>query len=436
MSEALPQGWAETIFGDITINHDGKRVPVKASDRAARRGQYRYFGAQGVIDYIDDYLFDGTYLLIAEDGANLVSRIQPIAQIAKGRFWVNNHAHIVESVGGVSLKFLEYFLNGNPLAGAIRGTAQPKLNQAHLNRIRVPIPPTAEQDRIVAAIEEQFSRLDAGVAALERARQNLKRMRAAALSGLLQAEDGTPYPEVLLGDVLTSGRYGTSTKCSVSGQGLPVLRIPNVQSGKIDLSDLKYAIDVSVDLERTRVTEGDILIIRTNGSRSLIGRAAAVSNIPFPIAFASYLIQLRVDISSVIPQYLVAALAAPRMRSRLEQLAATTAGQYNISLDKLRSLRIPLPSLSRQRQALSTAEGLLSMADHIDSEVEITLMRSNQLCSAILARAFVGGLVPQDPTDEPAAILLEQIAAESALSNGRRPKRSGKARVEREKVSA
>src|SRR2546430_9209760 len=104
MKETLPSGWTETSFGTITLNHDGKRVPVKAVDRAARRGAFRYFGAQGVIDYVDDYIFDGTYLLIAEDGANLVSRVQPIAQMAEGKFWVNNHAHVVESVNGISLK--------------------------------------------------------------------------------------------------------------------------------------------------------------------------------------------------------------------------------------------------------------------------------------------------------------------------------------------
>ena len=305
-----------------------------------------------------------------------------------------------------------------------------------MRNLPVPIPPCVEQERIVAAIEEQFSRLDAGVAALERVRQNLKRMRADALSGLLRAEDGTEVPHVALGDVLIRGRYGTSTKCSVSGMGLPVLRIPNVQLGKIDLSDLKYAIDLSVDLERSRVAEGDILIIRTNGSRSLIGKAAVVGKIPYPMAFASYLIQLKMNPAAVNPEYIVSALAAPRMRARIEELAATSAGQYNISLDKLRSLRIPLPSLTQQSRTLSTAGGLLSIADHIDEEAKRALMRANQLRSAILARAFAGGLVPQDSADEPASMLLERIAAERASPNDRMPRRTRKPRVLREEVTA
>jgi len=293
-----------------------------------------------------------------------------------------------------------------------------------------------EQRRIVGAIDEQFSRLDAGVAALERVRQNLKRMRAAALSSLLRAEDGTDFRQVELGDVLIHGRYGTSTKCSVVGKGLPVLRIPNVQSGRIDLSDLKYAIDLSVDLERSRVAEDDILIIRTNGSRSLIGRAAVVPKVPYPVAFASYLIRLRVDPTAVNPAYMVAALAAPSMRAQLEKLAATSAGQYNISLDKLRSIRIPLPSLSQQRLALSTTEGFLSIADHMDKDVEQSLIRANQVRFAILTQAFAGALMDQDPTDEPASVLLKRMSAKEISTNGHRARRGRKPRVLAEEVTA
>jgi type I restriction enzyme S subunit len=336
---------------------------------------------------------------------------------------------------GFLLYLLEHYARTRAFERYTSGSTIAHLPQEDLRNLPIPIPPVAEQDRIVAAIEEQLSRLDSGVAALKRICQNLKRMRSAALSGLLRAEDGTDFPQVALGDVLAHGRYGTSTKCSVDGKGLPVLRIPNVQSGRLALSNLKYAIDLSVDLGASRVAEGDILIIRTNGSRSLIGRVAVVPQIPYPVAFASYLIQLRMDPVTVNPAYVVAALAAPRMRAQIEELAATTAGQYNISLDKLRSLRIPLPSLPQQAQALSTAENLLSIANHIDEEVALSLKRANQLRSSILASAFSGRLVPQDSTDEPSSGLLERIAAERASSNGKSPAHTRKP-VMREEVTA
>ncbi|MEW4527902.1 restriction endonuclease subunit S [Maioricimonas sp. JC845] len=184
----LPTSWCWSSIGELTLNHDGRRVPLKAADRSKRSGEYPYYGASGIIDDIDDYLFDGEFLLIAEDGANLVSRSTPIAFRASGRFWVNNHAHVIETREDIPLQYLEYYLNGISLQFYITGTAQPKLNQVNLNRISVPVAPHEEQRRIVAKIEELFSDLDAGVAALERAKANLKRYRAAVLEAAVEGK--------------------------------------------------------------------------------------------------------------------------------------------------------------------------------------------------------------------------------------------------------
>jgi type I restriction enzyme S subunit len=90
-----PKGWPSKPFGELVKNQDGRRKPVKASDRAERKGQYPYYGASGVIDFVDEYIFDETALLIAEDGANLLARSTPVAFMAQGKYWVNNHAHVV-----------------------------------------------------------------------------------------------------------------------------------------------------------------------------------------------------------------------------------------------------------------------------------------------------------------------------------------------------
>jgi type I restriction enzyme, S subunit len=226
-----------------------------------------------------------------------------------------------------------------------------------------------------------------------------------------------------LGDLLETGRYGTSTKCGYNGEGLPVLRIPNIQSGKIDLRDLKQAINPSINLEGSIIEEGDVLIIRTNGSRSLIGRAAVVPIQNEPLSFASYLIQLKLNRALLYPQYLVAALAAPHVRRQVEFLAATTAGQYNISLSKLRSLKISLPPLEDQVALLTAADGRLSAIAAMESDLVRICIRHECLRSSILAAAFVGRLVSQDPADEPASRLLERIAAERASSNSQQPVR-------------
>ena len=139
-------------FGDITINFDKKRIPLSSMERNNRQGGYRYYGAQGVIDYIDDYIFDGEYLLIAEDGENLKSKKQNIAQIVEGQFWVNNHAHILQTNEHCDLKYLCYLIKSMDLSGYITGSAQPKLSQANLNALELKIPERSIQDKIVSMI--------------------------------------------------------------------------------------------------------------------------------------------------------------------------------------------------------------------------------------------------------------------------------------------
>ena len=139
-------------FDEVTINFDRKRIPLSAKQRSERQGNYRYYGAQGIIDYVDDYIFDGTYLLIAEDGENLKSQKQNIAQIAKGKFWVNNHAHIVQTNERCNLQYLNYLINSMDLSGYITGSAQPKLSQANLNAGTLQLPSIDEQKKIVAIL--------------------------------------------------------------------------------------------------------------------------------------------------------------------------------------------------------------------------------------------------------------------------------------------
>lgn len=101
----------EYRFDEVTDNFDKKRIPLSSAQRKKRQGKYRYYGAQGVIDHIDDFIFDGTYLLIAEDGENLKSKKQNIAQVVDGQFWVNNHAHIVQGNELCDTRYLCYLLN-------------------------------------------------------------------------------------------------------------------------------------------------------------------------------------------------------------------------------------------------------------------------------------------------------------------------------------
>ena len=142
----------EYRFDEITVNFDKKRVPLSGAQREKRQGKYRYYGAQGVIDHIDEFIFDGTYLLIAEDGENLKSKKQNIAQVVDGQFWVNNHAHIVQGNALCDTRYLCYLLNSIDLSGYVTGSAQPKLSQANLNAVTLSLPSIDMQKKIVECL--------------------------------------------------------------------------------------------------------------------------------------------------------------------------------------------------------------------------------------------------------------------------------------------
>jgi type I restriction enzyme S subunit len=138
--------WCTAVLGDLTVNYDGKRKPVKESDR--RPGPYPYYGASGIVDYVEGYLFDGDYLLIAEDGENLRTRQTPVAFMARGKSWVNNHAHIVTGNDKADTRFLMYAIEGTDISGYLTGAVMPKLTQGNLNKIELDCPPLPEQRAI------------------------------------------------------------------------------------------------------------------------------------------------------------------------------------------------------------------------------------------------------------------------------------------------
>tara|TARA_R100001377_G_scaffold25281_1_gene13694 strand:- start:1394 stop:3124 length:1731 start_codon:yes stop_codon:yes gene_type:complete len=158
--ENMPLGWAHTSIGTIMISRDSERIPVSSEERSTRGKLYDYYGASGAIDKIDSYLFDKPLLLIGEDGANLINRSTPIAFIARGKYWVNNHAHVLDGINEVFLRYIEIHINAIDLKPYVTGTAQPKMNQAKMNSIPIFLPPLAEQPRIVAKVDELMALCD------------------------------------------------------------------------------------------------------------------------------------------------------------------------------------------------------------------------------------------------------------------------------------
>ncbi|MGF7140038.1 restriction endonuclease subunit S [Roseimarinus sediminis] len=154
----LPESWIWCRFSEIVINRDGERKPITKSVRA--HGEYDYYGASGVIDKVQDYIFDKDLLLIGEDGANLINRSTPIAFFARGKYWVNNHAHVLDASHFTILEYLEKYINGINLEDYITGMAQPKMPQKRMNIIPVPLPPLEEQKAIVSVVNQLFAEVE------------------------------------------------------------------------------------------------------------------------------------------------------------------------------------------------------------------------------------------------------------------------------------
>ena len=182
---ASPPGWVWGAFGDITYSRDSERIPVSREERSRRVKLYDYYGASGVIDKIDNFLFDKPLLLIGEDGANLVNRSTPIAFIARGQYWVNNHAHVLDGISEEFLRYIELSINATDLKPYVTGTAQPKMNQAKMNSIPIALPPLAEQHRIVAKVDVLMAICDQLEAQITVTEQDSRRFLESVLADAL-----------------------------------------------------------------------------------------------------------------------------------------------------------------------------------------------------------------------------------------------------------
>lgn len=239
----------EYKLDEVTINFDKKRVPLSGAQREKRQGKYRYYGAQGIIDYIDDFIFDGTYLLIAEDGENLKSKKQNIAQVVEGQFWVNNHAHVVQGNGLCDTRYLCYLLNSMDLSGYVTGSAQPKLSQANLNAVTLYLPSIIEQMKIT----KYLYMFDKKIAANQQINDNL----AALLQCVYQQQFGNTLESASTGQLAEICDYSRD-KVAVS-----TLTPSTYYSTENMLAEKAGAVEASslpTVAQTTKCAVGDVLI--------------------------------------------------------------------------------------------------------------------------------------------------------------------------------
>jgi type I restriction enzyme, S subunit len=251
-------------------------------------------------------------------------------------------------------------------------------------------------------------------------------LTAEELAELPELPEGWVYARV--GALIDDPTYGTSKKCDYEVEGVGVLRIPNVISGKVDASDLKFAQFTPDEIATYKLNVGDILIIRSNGSISIVGRCALVSDADIDYLYAGYLIRLRPHLRLVEPGFLLNTFSLHSIRRQIEQKAKSTSGVNNINTGEIQSLVVALCDIEEQKQIQMELESRLSEVDQLELTITTSLQQAEALRQSILKKAYAGQLVPQDPHDAPASALLARIKAERVKigDNAAKPRRAKK----------
>jgi type I restriction enzyme S subunit len=233
------------------------------------------------------------------------------------------------------------------------------------------------------------------------------------ISGLPPLPESWNYAK--LGQLIEDPKYGTSKKCTYESKGKGVLRIPNIAAGEINSEDMKFANFSDTEIETYKLNEGDILTIRSNGSVSLVGKCAVISEKDSEFLFAGYLIRLRPILKHIDPHYLKSVLASGFLRKQIETLAKSSSGVNNINTGELQSLIIPICGLKEQQVNAENIDSKNIIIDRQFEQYEKLLIEFSKNKSAILSKAFAGELVENIETEETAIQLLEKIQAEKLL---------------------
>jgi type I restriction enzyme S subunit len=293
-------------------------------------------------------------------------------------------------------RFLDFFIRTPEFKNQVMAqgsTNYAAIRPADVLEYKVSLPPLPEQCRIVARIEELAAKISEAQGLRQNAEVEAEALYNAKLHSaytLLAAQYGLARLDQLIVDAV----YGSSEKCYPErvDAAIPVLRIPNLASERIRFGELKYAQLSQPDQARLLVKFGDLLVVRTNGSLDLVGRSAVVNDLPEPMAFASYLIRLRFDEARILPEYAQRMLRHLRTAGELIDFARTTAGQYNVSLGRLRLAEIPVPPLSEQHRIVAELDAMQAQVDALKRLQAETAAELDAMLPSILDKAFNGNL--------------------------------------------
>lgn len=436
----LPENWCWTRIGnyvDYVTDYvaNGSFASLKANVSIFKDENYALMvktqdfanGFTKSLTYTDKHGYDFLSKSTLHGGELILSNIGSVGKVFRVPYFdrpmtLASNSVMVKCYNSRDYDLMYYFLLSpigfEELKSITTGTAVPKFNKTDLKTIPLPVPPLAEQQRIVDRIESLFAKLDEAKEKAQAVVDSFETRKAAilhkAFTGELTAkwreEHGVrmeSWEKKRLSDVVTEFKYGTSEKSDYNNKGIPVLRIPNIGDNGIDLSDIKYLNHRNVDSE-SQIHEGDILIIRSNGSRDLVGKAVLVPELGCEYAYASFLIRAKPNHSIINAHYLTIFLNSTDARGQMFRRAKSSAGINNINTKELGAISLTVPSLPEQDEIVHIINEMMDKDQQSKEAAEAVLDQIDLMKKSILARAFRGELGTNDPSEESAMELLKR----------------------------
>jgi type I restriction enzyme S subunit len=444
------QNWANVKLGELISFEYGKSL-VKSERN--HNSHYPVFGSSGLIGYHSDYLVKGPSLIIGRKGS--IGKVY----LVKSNCWPIDTTYFIKPTKHINLYFLNQLLVFLNLGNLDKSTAVPGLNRNDAYNIEIPLPPLNEQKRIVAKIEELFTNLDAGVESLKRLKAQVKKYRQSVLKSAFEGNLTKEWREEQMKDLaLTKKSTNTKfeenhslsniNKSSDNSSEVILFKVPDnwkwtsignnatfigsgvtpkggkkvyvsegilfIRSQNVYMSGLKtddiacITKEIHEKMKRTKIQSKDVLLNITGAS---IGRSTTI-----PINIKEANVNQHVCIIRnpyISPYFLSYFLNSKSGQVQIFQMQSG-ATREGLNFQQVRALKIPLPPISEQHQIVSEIERHFSIADAVEKIIDESLNKAEKLRQSILKKAFEGKLVPQDPNDEPASVLLEKIKAEKA----------------------
>jgi type I restriction enzyme S subunit len=412
----VPAHWDVTPLRHLCLCLDGRRVPLNASERADRQGGIPYWGANSVVGYVNEALFDEDLVLLGEDGAPFFDKTKPVAFFSNGEIWPNNHVHVLRPNHGQDGRFLAYALNATDYAQFIDGSTRDKLTQSAMSSIPLPTPPAAECRAIAAFLDHETAKIDALVAEQERLIELLKEKRQAVISHAVtkglkpdvpMKDSGVEW----LGEIpthwelsplkysITRIEQGASPQCesypAQEGEW-GVLKVGCGNGEKFDPTEQK-ALPASVLPEvKHEIQIHDILMSRGN-TQELVGSATLIAQSYPRLLLCDLLYRFRSRPERALAQYLVLSLRSLHGRFQIERVATgTSSSMKKISQGDIREFVLLLPSLSEQAAIVVFVETQTGRFDALTAEARRAIDLLQERRTALISAAVTGQVDVRD----------------------------------------